>query len=182
MTRPPYLILFVFLLNNCSSTIKTFQTSDQNKLGVKSNKLRGTIYKSSYPAEKIYTEFEDTLKRFTPTGNEITLVENILRSQLKHADKATPDNPINQQSIDKNLNKYFRQYVGFINNEGDKIIHINLYWEKYPLFDRWRGYDPLSKIYTSDFEMILDGGYHYWNVNVDLTKSIVERPTINGIS
>lgn len=50
--------------------------------------------------------------RFTPSKKDIVLAENILVEETHYSKRE--------------LRKFRRQYVGYINNEGDRIININL--------------------------------------------------------
>jgi len=181
MTRFLSFILIILFLASCKTTIHTFQTSDKDKIGVKSNKFRGTIFKNTYSQGKLFLGAADSINRFTPTVDEIKLAETILRQQIEKLNNPRINQFGKQSHIDENLNKYFRQYVGFINEKGDSVIHINLYWDKFTLSDRLKGYDDQRREYTSDFSIVLDGGSHYWNVNVNLTKSILERLEVNGV-
>jgi hypothetical protein len=181
MMKQLFFISIIFILISCNASIKTFQTKDEDKIGVKSSRFRGTAFKSSYPKEKLY-ETPDSLNRFTPTTGEIRLAETILNARLPKENNTNFNGANGGKNIDRNLNKYFRQYVGFISSNGDTIIHINLYWDKYSIFDRMRTYNSNSDKYTHDFEMILDGGYRYWNINVNLTRHVLERPVVNGIA
>lgn len=175
-------ILILIFLNSCKTTLTTFDTTDKEKIGVKSNKFRGTIFKSSYPKDNLFINSVDSVNRFTPTETDIKLAEAILKQQLEKFNNPRINQFGKKQYIDKNLNKYFRQYIGFINEKGEKLVHINFYWDKYSLFDRLKGYDDQRLTYTSDFAMVLDGGSHYWNINVNLTKHNLERLEVNGVA
>lgn len=87
-----------------------------------------------------------------------------------------------KQYIDKNLNKYFRQYIGFINKQGDSVVHINFYWDRFTIFDRIKGYWDDRLKYTSDYSMTLDGGSRYWNINVNLTDKQLYGLFVNGVA
>jgi hypothetical protein len=174
------LILVILINVGCKTTISTFQTTDPDKIGVKSNRFSGTIFKSSYPQKKLLISDTVNLNRFTPTENQIKSAETILILQIQEF-----NNPkVNQSKgeyVDKNLNSYFRQYVGFIDEKGDSIIHINFYWNKYTLSDRLKGYSDGRLSYTSDYSIMLDGGVQYWKINVNLTIQKLERLEVNGI-
>jgi len=175
------LISTLFIFNSCTITIKTFDTRDKDKTGVKSNKFRGTIFKNSYPKDKLFISSVNSVHMFIPTENEIKLAETILRQQIEKINNPRVNQFGKKQYIDKNLNKYFRQYIGFINDKDEKVIHINFYWDEYTLFDRLKGYDDQRLNYTSDFATVFDGGSHYWNINVNLTKNKLERLEVNGL-
>ena len=67
--------------------------------------------------------------RFTPTKEEIIKAENTLKSKLKEANRNF-ENQYNSPIIHRNLKKYKRQYFGFINDKGEKILYINSLWKK----------------------------------------------------
>ena len=182
MAKSPIFILIVTLLFGCKTTIETFQTVDTNKIGVKSGKFRGTIFKSTYPQDKLYIQSSDSLNRFTPTKEEIALAETILKEQIEKVNNPRINQFSKQQYIDKNLSRYFRQYVGFINEQGDRVVHINLYWDNFTLLDRLKGYSDDRLEYISDFSLVLDGGSHYWNVNVNVTTKTLYGLAVNGVA
>ncbi|WP_431241111.1 hypothetical protein ACQ9BO_13325 [Flavobacterium sp. P21] len=67
----------------------------------------------------------DNSERFTPTSNEIKELEFLLNKNIKaiNTNKFTP-------LIHKNLDKYNRQYIGFFNEKGERIIYINFLWRE----------------------------------------------------
>ncbi|HET7115091.1 MAG TPA: hypothetical protein VFI29_01285 [Hanamia sp.] len=179
--RNSRIIIFVLaILTSCKTSIATFQTSDTDKIGVTSNHFRGTIFKSSYPEENLFIQAGDKLNRFTPTKENIALAESILKSQIRKANKAHFNQPGKHKYLEKNLNKYFRQYIGFINEHGDSIIHINFQWDRFTMTDRLKGYWDNRLKYNSDFSQVFDGGSHYWNVNVNLNKKRLYQLSVNG--
>jgi hypothetical protein len=109
-------------------------------------------------------------QRFTPTREEIEKAEIALSNNLKILNKQG----VNQSStpiIHKNLRKYKRQYFGYIDKNGDRILLINCFWSKNKVYtDRWL----TSRI------MVLDGGSYYWNVKFNLDKKELFELDING--
>ena len=107
--------------------------------------------------------------RFTPTKEEIIKAENALKSKLKFI-----NNPLMNQSsspiIHKNLKKYKRQYFGYINEKGEKILYINSLWKKNEKETKW-----LQQII-----MVSDGGSHYWNIEYNLETDELENLKVNG--
>ncbi|MFT3902977.1 MAG: hypothetical protein QM727_07370 [Niabella sp.] len=79
------------------------------------------------------------------------------------------------------MNKYFRQYVGFINDKGERIIHINLHWDKFTIIDRIKGYWNGRLDYSFDYSITLDGGSRYWSVNVNLVEEQLYGLSVNGV-
>ncbi len=182
MAKSLIIISVLTLLFSCRTTLETFQTSDKDKIGVKSNKFRGTIFKRTYSKDKLYVQPEDSLKRFTPTKEDIILAETILKEQIEKANNHRINQFDRRQHIDKNLNKYFRQYVGFINEKGNRVVHINLSWDRFSVNDRIKGYWDSRLEYTSDYSITLDGGSHYWGINVDLSTKTLSGLSVNGVA
>jgi hypothetical protein len=111
-------------------------------------------------------------KRFTPTKEEIVAAENALKSQLKelNSDKMNQsDTPV----IDKNLKKYKRQYFGYINERGEKILFINCFWRK----DKDE-----SLVWLKEQIRVLDGGSYFWNVKYKIEKDTLFDLEVNSLS
>lgn len=161
--------------------IKTFPTSDANKIAVKSHKFRGTIFTAAYN----FGEFviaRDSASRFTPDKEDLSLAEAILKDQIREINKRHPNQLLKREYIENNLNKYFRQYVGFTNSNGERIIHINLRWDRFSLSDRINGYWNSRLDYTSDYSIVFDGGSRYWSVNVNLNSKKLFGLFVNGLA
>ncbi len=111
-------------------------------------------------------------QRFTPTRQEIDKAEIVLSKNLKISNKQL----VNQSStpiIHIKLNKYKRQYFGYIDKNGDRILFINCFWSKNENnTERWL---------TSEI-MVLDGGSYYWNVKFNLTKNEIFDLNVNGFA
>lgn len=107
-------------------------------------------------------------KRFTPTRKEVEFAELALRNQLKELNMPL----INQHEspiIHKKLRKFKRQYFGYLNENGHRILLINCFWKKRKL-DNWLN----SKV------SVLDGGSYYWKINFDLNTFKLYDLYING--
>ena len=164
------LVLFSVMLLSCTTVIHTFPTKDADKTGVQSNRFRGTIFKSTYPEEKLLMYLGPRYKRITLTKEEVALAENILKQQIKSANSTRMNQLTKREYIHRNLHKYFRQYIGFIDDNGNKIVHINLHWDQFSIVVRLKGHWDSRLKYTSDFSIVFDGGSRYWRGNVDLNK------------
>lgn len=107
------------------------ETKNLVLIGIKANKFRGTIFKGKYPFEYLFVSDIDSNQRFTPIKEEIASAEGLLKEQIKCLNQRLINQIGNCPVIHRNLNNYFRQYVGFYNSEGNKLIHINFYWDNY---------------------------------------------------
>jgi hypothetical protein len=108
--------------------------------------------------------------RFSPTEEEILLAEQLLKEQLKSLNKDRINQSWDCPTIHKSLNKYARQYVGFLNEKGEKIIWINAVWQT-----------KVPDYFNDEIVFVLDGCSYYWNVEVNLSTKKVSHLMINGI-
>ena len=108
-------------------------------------------------------------KRFTPTKEEIFEAEKALKSKLKEANRNL-ENQYNSPIIHRNLKKYKRQYFGYINGNGKKVLYINSLWKKNEEETKW-----LQQII-----MVSDGGSYYWNIEYNLNTDELINLSVNG--
>lgn len=109
-------------------------------------------------------------ERFFPSKAEVDRAEAALISDLKSLN----EKKVNQSSspiIHKNLNKYRRQYFGFIDQNGDRILLINCFWHR-------EGAD--DEDWLKERFVVLDGGSYYWSVRFNLTTGKLFDLKVNG--
>ena len=108
--------------------------------------------------------------RFTPTKKEIETAEQGLINQLagintdRHNQYSTP-------AIDKNLSKYKRQYFGYFDMKGNKILFINCFWKKNK---------EEELLWFNERIMVLDGGSYFWNIKFNLNTNELFDLDVNG--
>lgn len=112
-------------------------------------------------------------KRFTPSRADIELAENALVKNLAMLNKEE----INQGKdygpvIHKSLKKYKRQYFGFIDEKGNRVLFINCFWAEEYLLDFWQ-----KKLIE-----VFDGGSYYWSVKYSLNTGKLYQLMVNGVS
>lgn len=108
--------------------------------------------------------------RYNLTSLDVEKVESILCKNLK----VVNGRRVNQVSsgcpvIHKRLKKYYRQYVGFINKQGDVVVWVNLFWDK-GLTDRAK----------DEIVYVNDGCSYYWNIEVNITTGELQNLEVNG--
>ena len=111
--------------------------------------------------------------RFTPTREEVDKAEIALAINIKKLNK----NLINQTEtpfIHKKLYKYKRQYFGYIDNDGSRILLINFFWSK----ERYSNSN--NSLWLKERILVFDGGSYYWNIRFDLNKNELFDLDING--
>ncbi|MGS2765136.1 hypothetical protein [Sinomicrobium sp. M5D2P9] len=155
---------------------------DKARIGVNYKNSRGTIFNPNYPFANFHVRDVDSTMQWTPDKADIELAEEILNTQIKTRNKNKMNQRGNCPVIHRNLYSYFRQYVGIINDKGERIIHINFYWDRYDLMDRLRGYADLRLDYNSDYAIVFDGCSYYWQINVNLDRKELSGLMINGVA
>ncbi len=118
----------------------------------------------------VFVSIGNQAKRYTPTQNDIFLCEKLLKEQIETINDTRYHQSGNCPIIHKKLKKYVRQYVGFVNDKGEKVIWINFIWKDKNYFDR------ISK----DIIVVSDGCSYYWSVQVNLDIRNLHHLRING--
>lgn len=110
-------------------------------------------------------------KRFTPTHENITEAELALRTKLEDLNYLLTHQS-NSPVIHKNLSKYLRQYFGYIDENGNRILIINCFW---------KNVDKMAKkLWLKDRITVRDGGSFYWNVKYNLDTGELFDLEVNG--
>lgn len=116
-----------------------------------------------------WRDFEGQKERYTPTLDDVRYTEKILTDSIVYIKR---EEPSHSDFITKNLNRYLRQYVGFMNENGDKIVWINFLYKN----DRF-----INTAYLNDAVITVnDGGEYYWSIKVNITKNKLYDIAVNG--
>lgn len=112
-----------------------------------------------FPANN--TSYSWQKNRFTPTKEEVNKAEHALRVQLaalnaKHFCQ-NGDSPI----IDRKLRRYARQYFGYIDSLGHKVLFINCFYKNSDNLDE------LKNFFLKSFIRVSDGCSYFWQVYYD---------------
>lgn len=133
----------------------------------------------------VNTEHNDWLrikygfKSWNPTGSDLNLVEKIL-------DKAIEDKEFDflKCPIKKNFENYYRQYVPYINKNGERIIEINAFCEIFKIppnpengITEWTEMD-----WKNEYVMVSDGGNCYWQITINIDTKEFNNLMVNGIA
>jgi hypothetical protein len=132
----------------------------------KGNGYKGYVFDTSYFVLK---SIKEQVSRAVLFCDEIKIAEGILKSNLAALNAGRINQTKGFPNINKKLYKYLRQYFGFINAKGEKIIWMNMFWNK-ELDDRSR----------HELISVNDGCSYYWNIEVNLTTHSLSNLKING--
>lgn len=127
--------------------------SNNNPIHVCGKGYEGYIFDATH---FVMVSVQQQKNRYTPTTDDVAAAEKLLKKDLQTINK----NLINQIGscpvIDKKLKKYKRQYVGFINDKGEKILWINFVWDK----------RLTESELSEDIISVQDGCSYYWNIKM----------------
>ncbi len=120
------LILPLFMLIVSTVSAQKFiwyEAVTDHSLHIVGDRFNGVIFTQNFHEDIPRLDTLEFSKRYTPATDDILLAENILRRQIK---KAIRNSRVPRDlDIYNSLEKYLRQYVGFINLKGQKVIFIN---------------------------------------------------------
>ena len=140
-------------------TTISYAQADLSQRHIKTKTIEGYIFPKDYIPSLIY--FNDAKERYNPSKEDVLQAEQIIKDQLLNESQLLVNHSGNFAIIHKNLARYKRQYVGYIDQNGDKIIWINFITEK----EKYQ----LPRI-SKDVIVVLDGSRNYWNIKVNINK------------
>jgi len=108
----------------------------------------------------------ENIKQFKLTEIEIQKVKSIIKSKIDSLNNSSDKIIIPEQ-------EYFRQYIGFINSKGEKLVYVNSFCDTH------------NKNHNQLKEQLLkvkDGGSCYYQTKINLTTSNCFSLIVNGSS
>ena len=136
--------------------------------------FKGVIFPPNFDIKDGFSDSSYT-DHFTPTEKMIFDLESQLKSEIKTLTSKAPNQgkglgPI----IHKNLDKYFRQYIGLTDEKGVKYILINFVWTTSGVLGTK---DPLTY-----WIKVHDGGSNFWNIKYNLSTRTFYDGQVNGVA
>ena len=116
-------------------------------------------------------------KSWKPTEKDLDLTQEIL-------DKAIGEKEFDfiEKPVKKNIKKYYRQYVPYINKNGERVIKINAFCEilENPPspekgINEWTEMD-----WKNEYVMVFDGGNCYWQITINIDTKTYKDLMVNG--
>lgn len=139
-----------------------------NSFTITTNSYEGYVF---YAKHNVWREIINQKERYTPTENDISEAERLIKEQLIKINTSLENQFASCPIIHKNLPNYYRQYIGYINSKGEKIIWINFIWKEKA---------DVNKLKT-DIVETLDGCSYFWNIEVNISKGELSDFNINGL-
>ncbi len=120
----------------------------------------------------LWISIDSTLVKFTPTIEEIGLAKQLSKNYIDSLEQNRDPKIVKQYGklLKYNSTDYYRQYVGYIDDNGNKIVFINAvckpYGQKSDLKKNWI--------------FVLDGGSCFYQIKIDLTNKKCSEFSVNG--
>jgi hypothetical protein len=102
------------------------------------------------------------------TNADLILIDTFLTSSVRDHNSGIDSTKLYEDYID--LKKYKRQYVPYINSNGEKIVFINCFCNGIDNSDTWK----------KKLLVVEDGGRCFFAVIINVTKQLYHQLLING--
>ena len=118
-------------------------------------------------------------EKWEPKANDIQIVHNLIDKAVKNDEFYFLEKPIKE-----NLEKYYRQYIPYIDNNGDHIIEVSAFCEipEFPPEAESKSGEWIKMDWKSEFVRVEDGGKCYWQIKINLDKKKYFNLGINSIA
>ncbi|MBR5784814.1 MAG: hypothetical protein IKY43_06585 [Bacteroidales bacterium] len=131
--------------------------------------VKTSTYEAYVFSKEFWVDFqvENQESRYTPSNSDVDKAEKLIKKRLAYVNR-NHENQENCPIIDENLRQYKRQYVGFTDAYGAKVLWINFVWD--PKLD-----DKMDKEITT-----VEGGCsHYFHLKVNLDTETIYGLEVN---
>ncbi|WP_438425531.1 hypothetical protein [Aquimarina macrocephali] len=117
-------------------------------------------------------------QKWEPKENEIISIQEIIDKAIKNEEFDFLKKPIKES-----LNKYYKQYIPYINKKGEKVIEINAFCEilEIPPLPESKSKQWTKMDWKNEYVMVDDGGTCYWQITINIDKKTYENLMVNGV-
>ncbi len=153
-----------------------------NKIGLENEKEKTTDKKVAIVLDSEYNKWLEKkygYETWNPTTKDLNIIQVVLDKAIKNNEFDFLKAPIN-----KNIQKYYRQYIPYLNKDREKIIKINAFCEVLELPPgRGSNTNEWAKVdWKKEYVMVDDGGKCYWQITINLDKKEYKDLMVNGAS
>jgi hypothetical protein len=131
----------------------------QNAECVKGKNYKGYLFPIKHNA---FIGIQNQSHRFSPDKQVIESFESILSQRIVELTKYVPDQGERCPKIQKRLQKYIRQYFGFVTTDNERILYVNFVWSKKDKI--------IFKKIDREYVDVSGGCSFYWNIKYNLDK------------
>jgi hypothetical protein len=174
------LTLFFFAFGAFAQKIRKVEVVSDRSIQVTGSNFEGIIFSKDYvPTFILYPP--DT-KKINLSIQDIIQVEQLIKYDVSNKN----NQKIKDTFICQNLNKYLRQYIGYLNPKGQRIVFINFFW-KNEIVREERNHKVLPKLFPEPqwkrtWFTVFDGGHFYWQIKINLSTMQLFEFGENGLA
>ncbi len=159
--KPSYILtsIFFFLLPlfDFGQNVITIDTLANGNIHIVTNGYECVIF--SINNDSYHVGPSET--KWMPTVEEVISCDNIIQNYINKKERKKAIVLGNSPVIHENYNKYVRQYMGYVNKRGKKILAVKFIWkdevEKHEEF-QW----------LNQRVDVIGGGTYFWQIEVNL--------------
>lgn len=107
--------------------------------------------------------------RYTPSDEDIVMAEKLIQKRIAYLNRYHENQEGKCPLIDEHMHKYERQYVGFTDIHGYRIVWVNFIWD-----------ESLRGKLHKDVVLTEGGCGHYWHIKVNLDTEKVYGLEVNS--
>jgi hypothetical protein len=149
------------------------ERASDHSIHVVGDSFEGVIFLEDY-------DRRDKRHSFTPSTDEILKVEALL-PKLLYTVKDEGDYAAGTNSfIRNNLKSYYRQYWGYTNDKGEKVVFVNCLSKSFVTNEEKYYGKKKGLRWKTEEVMVFDGGKSFWRIKVNLTTQTQFDYAVNG--
>lgn len=120
----------------------------------------------------LWISIDSTFEKFTPTIEEIVIVKQLSKNHIDSLEYVRELKIVKEygKQLKFSDSDYYRQYVGYIDSKGNRIVLVNAVCKSYGQKSDLR----------KDWIFVFDGGTCFYQIRVDLTAKKCFDFSING--
>ncbi len=146
-----------------SISVIAFGQSDCSGKLISNETYNGVIMNASSECNSVTRN----LIRFTPEKSIIGAFEKQLIQKIDGINANHPNQFKKKDYLENNLPEYNRQYFGYLNEDGEKVLYVNFFKE------------PISCEMDSEL-IVLDGCHGYWRISWIVKSDTFINFSVNG--
>ena len=130
------------------------------------------IYTWDTSEDSIYFKLDRSLQKYTPTQEEIQKAKELSNNFIKSLERKRKSKKNGKLGsiLEYNLDEYFRQYIGFVDKHGKKIILIYAFCSSFG-----EAHDLKHNVV-----LVFDGGSCFYNIKINLETNKCYDFSVNG--
>ncbi|SFU68953.1 hypothetical protein SAMN05216480_11388 [Pustulibacterium marinum] len=116
------------------------------------------------------------LKVWKPSSEDLEIVKEVLANAVIDGEFDFLKEP----KLESIFNYYYRQYIPFIDEDGDRMIEVNAFCDSIYKEELKRNPDREPLNWKEHYVMFLDGGSCFWNIIINIDKKTYANMQVNG--